>query len=102
MCACNNACNCVTCVAGACVFTCTKFGNVNCDGMNLVNLDDILCVLMGFSLFANCPNCDINPCGGNGNCNLDDILSVLAAFTGVNQCGCNQAGVPPLCGSISP
>jgi hypothetical protein len=98
----NNACNCATCTASTCQYTCTRFGNVTCDPLHLINLDDILCVQNGFSSFANCPNGDVNPCGGNGIINLDDILAVLAAFSGANPCGCLQAGTAPLCGSISP
>jgi hypothetical protein len=97
----DNACNCARCVGGFCVFLCVKFGDVNCDGV--VNLDDILKVLAGFSGgFAAAPNADLAPCGGNGLINLDDILAVLAAFAGANPCGCNPAGTAPLCGSISP
>lgn len=55
-------------------------------GNCIVNLDDILCVLAGFSGFANCPTGDIAPCGGNNVINLDDILSVLAAFSGTYAC----------------
>lgn len=100
LCAFDNACNCATCTAGVCVFTCTGFGNVNCAGA--VTLDDILCVLAGFGSFPLCPNGDIDPCGGNGIINLDDILKVLNAFGGGNPCGCLPAGVAPLCGSSSP
>lgn len=96
----DNACNCVQCIAGTCVFSCTGFGNVNCSGP--INLDDILCVLGGFANYADCPNGDISPCGGNGIINLDDILASLNAFGGQNPCGCMPAGVPPLCGSSQP
>lgn len=60
------------------------FGDVNNSG--LVNLDDILCVLAGFSNFNTCPKGDLAPCGGNGLINLDDILRVLGAFAGQNPC----------------
>lgn len=69
-----------------------RFGDVTPPGGNgLVNLDDILCVLAGFSSVANCLDGDIQPCGGNGVINLDDILGVLAAFAGANTCpsGCS-------------
>jgi hypothetical protein len=98
----NNGCNCMQCGGGTCLYECTKYGNVNCDAAHLVNLDDILCTILGFSNFASCPDGDINPCGGNGTINLDDLLSTLSAFSGANPCGCNQSAVPPLCGSIDP
>jgi subtilisin-like proprotein convertase family protein len=98
----NNACNGVSCPAGFCVYQCIRFGDVAKPHNNIVNLDDILCVLSGFGNFNLCPNGDIAPCGGNGIINLDDILAVLAAFGGANTCNCMQAGVAPLCGSISP
>lgn len=98
----DNACNCMTCAGGECVYTCTTFGNVNCGANHVVNLDDILCVLAGFGGFAACPNGDIHPCAGNGLINLDDILGVLGAFAGSNPCGCNPAGEAPRCGSLAP
>lgn len=55
-------------------------------GNCLVTLDDILCVLNGFSQPLTCPGADLVPCGGNGLINLDDILSVLAAFGGAHLC----------------
>lgn len=100
LCADDNACNCATCPAGVCVFTCTTFGNTNCSGG--VTLDDILCVLAGFGSFINCPNGDVSPCGGSGTITLDDILAVLAAFGGGNPCACQSGGTPALCGSNSP
>jgi hypothetical protein len=102
----DNACNCQSCEDGTCVVVCVKFGNVTCDAGNIVNLDDILCVLAGFSSLIRCPDADINPCGGNGLINLADILDTLNAFGGANPCGCHPMGMPPggpsLCGSISP
>lgn len=98
----NNACNCAQCIGGACRYSCTNFGNVTCDPLHTVSLDDILCVLSGFTALANCPNGDIAPCGGNGIINLDDILAMLSAFGGANPCACQPAGSAPLCGSISP
>lgn len=96
----DNACNCAQCVLGTCLFSCTVFGDTVCNGG--VTLDDILCVLAGFSTFTACPNGDIFPCGGNGTITLDDILAVLAAFGGANPCGCQPTGAPPLCGSNQP
>lgn len=97
----NNACNCATCVANCCVFTCAKYGSVfHCS--NTVNLDNILCVLGGFANADNCPNGDLHPCDGNGLINLDDILGVLQAFGGANPCGCQFGGTAPLCGFVGP
>lgn len=98
----NNACNHATCPAGWCTYSCVKYGDVVAPAGGTVNLDDILCVLGGFSSFSACFNGDINPCGGNGIINLDDILAVLAAFSGANPCGCDSGGVAPLCGSSEP
>lgn len=84
-----NSCTCDTCDAGTCISAPTVFGNVNCDPGDVVDLDDILCTLAGFSVFDDCPNADISPCGGNGLVDLDDILSVIAAFGGSDECGCN-------------
>lgn len=98
----DNACNCASCEDGFCVYTCARFGNVTCDGGQLVNLDDILCVLGGFANFSSCANADLAPCGGNGIINLDDILAVLGAFAGGNPCDCNPGGTAPVCGSANP
>lgn len=104
----DNGCNHATCVSGTCVYTCERYGDVQPPGGNgVVNLDDILCILSGFSNFPSCPNADINPCGGNGVINLDDILAVLSAFSGANPCTCTENGTPgggvsPLCGSTMP
>lgn len=84
----NGACTCNNCSTGVCSSTLIEFGNVNCAGPVTTNLDDILCVLGGFTSFAACPNGDIAPCAGNNMINLDDILGVLAAFAGGDPCGC--------------
>jgi hypothetical protein len=85
----NTACNCGQCQGQCCAFTPAAFGNVNCDPAQLVNLDDILCVLGGFSNPLLCPEGDVAPCNRNGVINLDDILGVLAAFGGANPCSCS-------------
>lgn len=84
------ACTCDRCISNVCRQTDITYGDVNCAGpVNQVNLDDILCVLMGFSNFDSCPNGDIAPaCTGNSAISLDDILAVLAAFGGADPCGC--------------
>lgn len=90
----NNVCTCDRCTAGSCQTLNVEFGNVNCSLAQTPNLDDILCVLSGFSNFANCPNGDLAPttgplaCQGNDLINLDDILAVLGAFAGQDPCGC--------------
>ncbi len=89
-----DSCTCDFCVSSACQHTAVEFGDVNCSGGAATTLDDILCVLSGFTNFANCPNGDIAPttgpfaCQGNNAIDLDDILSVLGAFAGVDPCGC--------------
>jgi hypothetical protein len=76
-----------------CILTVTNcasvFGDVKSPQDGLVNLDDILCVLGGFSNLSLCPLGDIHPCPGNGAVTLDDILWVLAAFAGADYC-CGQ------------
>lgn len=64
-----------------------------------MNLDDILCVLGGFSTFANCPFGDVHPRDAIETVGLDDSLRVLAAFSGalnrLNPCGPWAAGSAP-------
>lgn len=98
----DNACNCASCDDGFCTYTCVGFGNVSCDASQLINLDDILYVLAGFSSAATHANADINPCGGNGIINLDDVLAVLSAFAGNDPCGCDSSETSPSCGSANP
>lgn len=84
-------CNCET-YGGCyqCMSTPVEYGNVDCAGPPVPNLDDILCTLGGFGDFLSCPNADLAPvCTGDGIINLDDILAVLAAFGGADPCGCN-------------
>lgn len=88
------------CTSGVCAGTPPRpWGDItpaDCDpvvsGCNVVNIDDILCVLSSFAGNYTCAgglaNADIVPCAGNGVINLDDILGVLNAFTGANQCPC--------------
>ena len=86
----------------------TLFGDVNTDGV--VNLDDILCTLNGFSgSFEYCPLefVDVSPCGGgDGIVNLNDILAVLSAFA--DNPPCDQAclpcvdNIPPLAAAAGP
>lgn len=90
----NNSCTCDICDAGTCRHQPTIFGNANCDAALLVTVDDILCVLNGFSSFASCPNGDTHPgCTGNNIINIDDILRILNAFARVDPCGCGS-GIP--------
>lgn len=87
----NNACTCDNCQVGlgVCSFDPIEYGNVNCAGPAVPDLDDILCVLAGFGNYAVCVNADIAPpCTGNNIINLDDILAVIAAFAGADPCGC--------------
>ncbi len=86
-----DVCTCDRCISNVCEFLPVRFGNVNCQGPAIANLDDILCVLAGFASFAACPNGDLAPgCTGNNLINLDDILRVLSAFGGGDPCNCPQ------------
>ena len=85
----NNACNHASCAAAVCAYTDATFGDVSTPSNGNVDLDDILCLLAGFSSFANCPNGDIDPCAGNGLITIDDILQVLFAFAGGDPCNCD-------------
>ena len=62
------------------------FGDL--DYSNVVDVDDIICSLAGFSGDLCCPfeRIDIAPCGGNGVIDVDDILYVLDAFAGTATC----------------
>ncbi len=57
-------------------------------GFGVVDIDDILCILIGFANPVLCPNGDIAPCGGDGMIDIDDILAALAAFAGEALCPC--------------
>lgn len=82
-------CTCDECVQGVCLNKMVEFGNVNCRGPVLPNLDDVLCVIAGFGHFDSCPNADLAPmCVGNNIINLDDILAVMRGFAGQDPCGC--------------
>lgn len=87
-----NVCTCDFCPIGLglCQHGPIEFGNVNCAGPpDQVDIDDILCVLRGFSNIRMCPNADLHPlCMGNNIINLDDILMVIRAFGGEDPCGC--------------
>lgn len=88
-------CTCNHCAAGFCTSMPVEFGNVNCSANQAPDLDDILCVLSGFTAFDHCPNADIastttpGACQGDGMINLDDILAVIGAFSGTSPCACN-------------
>lgn len=88
-----NVCTFDTCSNTLCAYSSVRYGDVNGSGASggaaIPNLDDILCVLQGFSNFDTCMNGDLAPaCSGNGFINLDDILAVLASFSGFDPCGC--------------
>jgi hypothetical protein len=84
-----DVCTCDECAAGSCVNTPSEYGDVDCQGPEDPDLDDILCVLDGFADFAACPNGDIHPpCTGNNLVDIDDILAVLDAFAGNDPCAC--------------
>lgn len=86
---------------------CPLYGDVypQSGGDCTVNLDDILCVLSGFSNFPSCPNADIQPCDGNAVISLDDILAVLNAFGGSFSCphpNCPVDETPPTVSVTAP
>lgn len=87
-----NVCSCDRCQVelGVCEHFPIEYGNVDCMGPpNQANIDDILCVLQGFTNIRLCTNADLHPpCIGNQIINLDDILAVLQAFAGFDPCGC--------------
>lgn len=94
----DDICTCDFCLCGVCYHQPRVAGDVNCDCVP-TNLDDILCVLGGFSNYAACPNADLHDasaptlCKSNGIINLDDILRVLATFAGQPPCAqaeCNE------------
>ena len=81
-----SACTCDQCVGGECEHTNIQFGNVDCSGE--VDVDDVMCVVVGFADPLLCPNGDIAPCTPDGFIDLDDILGTMVAFSGSNLCGC--------------
>lgn len=85
-----NVCTFDNCTNTLCAYSTVRYGDVNGSGASggaaIPNLDDILCVLQGFSNFNACMNGDIAPpCAGNELINLDDLLAVLAAYSGVDS-----------------
>jgi hypothetical protein len=60
------------------------YGDVDESGS--VDVGDILCVVAGFEVVADCPRADIDPCGGNGEIDVGDVLAVLDAFGGNPPC----------------
>lgn len=90
----SNTCTYDCCVGdGFCNHALKKYGDATLN--DVVNLDDVLCVLAGFSSFDLCPHADFGPgCDNDFIINLDDILAVLAAISGENPCGCGPtAGI---------
>jgi hypothetical protein len=91
----DNACSNDQCQGGFCVSEITQFGDVNGMGAVGADLDDILCVLRGFTDPSNCPNADIAPttgpmaCQGNGVIDIEDLLAALGAFGGTDPCACS-------------
>lgn len=94
-CADNNVCTHDSCMVGQicdhAALASLKFGDVNAD--TNVNLDDLLCVLAGFSgqFTLTCPHerVDMVPCAvKDGLITLDDILASVTAFGGGVSAGC--------------
>jgi len=55
-------------------------------GDALLDVDDLLCVVFGFSDPETCPGGDLAPCGGDGDINVDDLLAMLSVFSGEPHC----------------
>ena len=55
-------------------------------GNDVLDVDDILSVLDGFSDPGKFPEADVFPCNGNGLVDVDDILAALDAFSGNPAC----------------
>jgi hypothetical protein len=72
-----------------CTYFPMEYGNVDGSANQTPNLDDLLCLLDGFSAYANCPNADLHPpCTGDGDIDIDDQLALIDAFGGFDPCGC--------------
>jgi hypothetical protein len=66
---------------------CQLYGDVFPTGGDcVVDVDDLGCVVAGFSDPSLCPDGDIAPCGGSGEIDVDDMLAVVDAFAGIYAC----------------
>jgi len=79
------------CTAGACSGTpiVVLFADIAPPGGDqVIDINDILCILDDFTDPANCSgNGDLIPCGGGGDgVDLNDILAELGAFNGIYAC----------------
>jgi len=63
-----------------------KYGDVAPPGNGLIDVDDLLYTLDGFSDPAGHRGLDMFPCGGNGIVDVDDLLAVVHAFEGNFAC----------------
>ncbi|MEK6674252.1 MAG: hypothetical protein AABZ47_01200 [Planctomycetota bacterium] len=57
-------------------------------GDGVVDLDDLLCLLLGFANLADCTGADLYPCApaNDGKVGVDDLISMLEAFAGNPVC----------------
>jgi len=70
-----------------CGDACQLYGDVfPVGGDCVIDVDDLLITLDGFSDPDAHPETDIAPCGGNGVIDVDDILAELDAFSGIFAC----------------
>jgi len=85
-CTTNDTCNAQAACGGTPIVA--LYGDVHPPGGNgVIDVDDLLCVLDGFSGIAPCDALsDIFSCGGNGVIDVDDILAELDAFSGTYAC----------------
>ncbi|MEK6676728.1 MAG: hypothetical protein AABZ47_13880 [Planctomycetota bacterium] len=56
------------------------------EGDGIVDLDDLLCVLVGISINEKCPGGDISPCVGDGIIDADDLLAIFGVYLGEPLC----------------
>ena len=77
------SCTCDKCDMGTCIHFPVTFGDTSCDCIG-PDLEDLICILLGFANYADCPNSDLaNPeCTPDGIIDVDDLILVLGAIAG--------------------
>jgi hypothetical protein len=56
------------------------------DGDGDVDVDDLLCMVYGYSNLSLCPSGDIDPCKPDGDIDVDDLLAIVFAYGGTYAC----------------
>ncbi len=75
--------------AATCLGSPVVFGDVFPIGIGdgIVELGDILCLVAGYDVLADCPDGDIIPCGGgDGLIELSDLMAGLDGYSGIDTC----------------